>query len=85
MYAVIETGGKQYRVAPGESIEVETLTGDVGAEVEFDRVIRPQPRREDHRLQVQAQEAVQAHHRASSELHPGASERNSGIGIIHGT
>ena len=39
MYAVIETGGKQYRVAPGESIEVETLTGDVGAEVEFDRVI----------------------------------------------
>jgi large subunit ribosomal protein L21 len=39
MYAVIETGGKQYRVAPGESIEVETLAGDVGAEVEFDRVV----------------------------------------------
>ena len=39
MYAVIETGGKQYRVAPGESIEVETLTGDVGAAVEFDRVV----------------------------------------------
>ena len=39
MYAVIETGGKQYRVAPGESIEVETLTGDVGAAVEFDRVL----------------------------------------------
>ncbi|MCU1335064.1 MAG: rplU [Bryobacterales bacterium] len=39
MYAVIETGGKQYRVAPGESIEVETLTGDIGAEVEFDRVL----------------------------------------------
>jgi large subunit ribosomal protein L21 len=39
MYAVIETGGKQYRVTEGESIEVETLTGDVGAEVEFDRVI----------------------------------------------
>ena len=39
MYAVIETGGKQYRVAPGESIEVETLTGDIGAEVEFNRVI----------------------------------------------
>ena len=39
MYAVIETGGKQYRVAPGESIEVETLAGDVGAEVEFDRVL----------------------------------------------
>jgi large subunit ribosomal protein L21 len=39
MYAVIETGGKQYRVAPGESVEVETLVGDVGAEVEFDRVV----------------------------------------------
>jgi large subunit ribosomal protein L21 len=39
MYAVIETGGKQYRVAPGESIEVETLTGDIGAEIEFDRVL----------------------------------------------
>jgi large subunit ribosomal protein L21 len=39
MYAVIETGGKQYRVAPGESLEVETLVGDIGAEVEFDRVV----------------------------------------------
>ena len=39
MYAVIETGGKQYRVAPGESIEVETLTGGIGAAVEFNRVI----------------------------------------------
>ena len=39
MYAVIETGGKQYRVAPGESIEVETLTGDIGAEVEFGHVV----------------------------------------------
>jgi large subunit ribosomal protein L21 len=39
MYAVIETGGKQYRVAPGESVEVETLTGDIGADVEFDRVL----------------------------------------------
>jgi|SRR5580700_9807691 large subunit ribosomal protein L21 len=39
MYAVIETGGKQYRVTPGESIEIESLTGDVGAEVEFNRVL----------------------------------------------
>ena len=39
MYAVIETGGKQYRVTPGESIEVETLAGDVGADVEFDKVL----------------------------------------------
>lgn len=39
MYAVIETGGKQYRVAPGEAIEVETLSGEVGAEVEFSKVV----------------------------------------------
>jgi large subunit ribosomal protein L21 len=39
MYAVIETGGKQYRVAPGDVIQVETLPGDVNSEVEFDRVL----------------------------------------------
>jgi large subunit ribosomal protein L21 len=39
MYAVIETGGKQYRVTPGETIQIETLVGDVGAEVEFNRVL----------------------------------------------
>jgi large subunit ribosomal protein L21 len=39
MYAVIETGGKQYRVAAGESVEVETLVGDVGSAVEFGRVV----------------------------------------------
>jgi large subunit ribosomal protein L21 len=39
MYAVIETGGKQYRVTPGQTIEVDTISGDVGADVEFDRVL----------------------------------------------
>ncbi len=39
MYAVIETGGKQYRVAPGQMIDVDTISGDVGAAVEFDRVL----------------------------------------------
>jgi large subunit ribosomal protein L21 len=39
MYAVIETGGKQYRVAAGESVEIESLPGDIGAEVEFGRVL----------------------------------------------
>jgi len=39
MYAVIETGGKQYRVAPGDTIEVEKLPGAVGAEVELSRVL----------------------------------------------
>ncbi len=39
MHAVIETGGKQYRVAPGDAIEVETLPGEVGSEVEFGKVL----------------------------------------------
>jgi large subunit ribosomal protein L21 len=39
MYAVIETGGKQYRVTPGQTIEIETLNGEVGSDVEFDRVL----------------------------------------------
>ncbi len=39
MYAVIETGGKQYRVSPGQTIEVDTLAGEVGSPVEFDRVL----------------------------------------------
>ena len=32
-------GGKQYRVTPGETVQLETLAGDVGAEVEFNRVL----------------------------------------------
>jgi large subunit ribosomal protein L21 len=39
MYAVIETGGKQLRVQVGEIVKVETLPGDVGAPVIFDRVL----------------------------------------------
>ncbi|HEU0121907.1 MAG TPA: 50S ribosomal protein L21 [Bryobacteraceae bacterium] len=39
MYAVIETGGKQYRVAPGESVKIEKLAGDPGADITFDKVI----------------------------------------------
>ena len=39
MYAVIETGGKQYRVAPDQTVDVETLPGEVGASVEFARVV----------------------------------------------
>ena len=39
MYAVIETGGKQYRVQPGETVVVETLPGESGDAVEFDRVL----------------------------------------------
>ena len=38
-YAVIRTGGKQYRVAPGDVIRVEKLAGDVGSPVEFAEVL----------------------------------------------
>lgn len=39
MYAIIETGGKQYPVAQGDRIRVEKLEGDVGSEVELNRVL----------------------------------------------
>ena len=39
MYAVIRSGGKQYRVAPGETIRVEKLPGKVGSKVAFDEVL----------------------------------------------
>jgi len=39
MYAVIETGGKQYRVNKGDVIRVEKLTGDVGSEIGFERIL----------------------------------------------
>lgn len=38
MYAIIETGGKQYRVEPGETIQVETLPGDVGTHIELNQI-----------------------------------------------
>jgi large subunit ribosomal protein L21 len=38
-YAIIETGGKQYRVQPGQTITVEKLPGEVGSTVELDRVL----------------------------------------------
>jgi large subunit ribosomal protein L21 len=39
MYAVIQTGGKQYRVQPGDMVVVEKLTGDAGDSIEFDQVL----------------------------------------------
>lgn len=39
MYAVIKTGGKQYRVQPGDTIVVEKLNGDAGQELKFDSVL----------------------------------------------
>ncbi len=39
MYAVIETGGKQYRVSPGQTVEVELLPSEPGATVTLERVL----------------------------------------------
>ena len=39
MYAVIETGGKQYRVAPGDTLDVERLEVEAGGTYTFDRVL----------------------------------------------
>ena len=39
MYAVIRTGGKQYRVTEGETLRVEKLPGDVGASITFGEVL----------------------------------------------
>lgn len=38
MYAVVETGGKQIRVAPGDSVKVERIAGEVGESVELDDI-----------------------------------------------
>ena len=39
MYAVIKTGGKQYRVAKDDVLEIERLAGDAGAKIEFTEVL----------------------------------------------
>ncbi len=39
MYAVIQTGGKQYRVAEGDTLKVEKISADEGASVELDKVL----------------------------------------------
>ncbi|MGH2460169.1 MAG: 50S ribosomal protein L21 [Chloroflexota bacterium] len=39
MYAIVETGGRQYKVAPGEVIEVNRLPGEVGQTIDLDKVL----------------------------------------------
>jgi len=39
MYAVVTTGGKQYRVQKGETLKIEKIPGDVGSQVAFDQVL----------------------------------------------
>jgi large subunit ribosomal protein L21 len=39
MYAVVNTGGKQYKVQKGETLRIEKIPGEVGSRVTFDRVL----------------------------------------------
>lgn len=39
MYAIVNTGGKQYKVNPGEIVSVEKLEGEPGAAVTFDKIL----------------------------------------------
>ena len=39
MYAVIKTGGKQYKVAAGEKIKIEQIAADVGQEITIDQIL----------------------------------------------
>jgi large subunit ribosomal protein L21 len=39
MYAVIKTGGKQYKVAAGDKLKVESILAEVGAEITLDQVL----------------------------------------------
>jgi large subunit ribosomal protein L21 len=39
MFAIVKTGGKQYRVGPGDQIVVERIAGEVGAEIALDQVL----------------------------------------------
>jgi len=39
IYAIVQTGGKQYRVSPGETIDVERLPAEEGSTVELDQVL----------------------------------------------
>lgn len=39
MHAIIKTGGKQYRVAPGETVKVETLAAEVGQQITLSEVL----------------------------------------------
>ena len=39
MYAVVDSGGKQYKIREGETVRVEKISGEVGAPVTFDKVL----------------------------------------------
>ena len=70
MYAVIKTGGKQYRVAAGEKIKVEQIPAEVGTKITLDQV-----------LMVGEGEAV----KIGAPLVAGASVSATVLSLTHGT
>jgi ribosomal protein L21 len=84
MYAVIHTGGKQYRVNEGDRLRVEKLDGDVGGKVEFAEVLmlggdKVAVGEEDHRVQVQAPQELPSQERSSSAVHRAQGHLDQGL------
>src|SRR3990172_3915814 len=75
MYAVIRRGGKQYRVAPGETVKVERLPGKVGGKVTFDEVLAG---RTDDEKMVTGKDAAAA--KVSGKL--GAQDRHRRVSVL---
>ena len=65
MYAVIKTGGKQYRVAAGEKIKVEQIPADVGSEITIDQVFMVG---EGEAVQIGTPVVAQTHFRLDHDL-----------------
>ena len=49
-YAIIATGGKQYRVSVGDTLKVESLEAEVGTQIEFDKVLMYSAKEQDIRV-----------------------------------
>ena len=73
MYAVIKTGGKQYKVAAGEKLKVEQIPADVGAEIVLDQVLlRRRGRRRQARRAARRWRDGQGHGRRARPRRQGA-------------
>ena len=68
MYAVVATGGKQYKVQVGEVLRVEKLAGAVGSEIDFDQILIDIGRREcQHRTPCGGRRPGQRTHRRAGK------------------
>ena len=96
MYAVFTTGGKQYRVAPGDVIFVEKLDAEVESTVEFDQVLAVskdegtvvgaptvEGAKVDHRLHLPSQEGLQAQDGPQTALHQAGDHRDQRVILLH--